>query len=683
MNPFFFRLTIGATGLLIAGAKVSAAPLTWFPGPPLRAQVSGAATTFDSNLGNVLIGGNDLYFNYPENLVVTNATWSILPALATVHIGGGVGGSGDPIVVFGGTDGTTPQSTATAYSPSGDSVPAFPAMSVARAYLGYAADRGGSAYAIGGLDASSNVLSSAERFDQDTSTWSAIAAMPLPRYDFPAAYDGTNYIYIFGGYTNTTGAQTATVYRYSITGNNWTEMAPMPIAVAGSAAAYGADGKIYVVGGVSNGVTLATAQIYDPGSDSWTNSTPLPEGLSASAMGVDSLGRLIVMGGADANGLDVANVWRSQLLGSPDTVPVLTQYPGTNANYGVTYTSTIAATGNPQPTFLVITGPTNLTVDTYSGAIAWTPQGSNEIGAIPVTIRATNYAGYADWSFIINAAPPPPVIPTNLTVVGVTDTSISLAWAAENPLVGSVTYNVGEWHPFLHGGGVYAVVASNLTDPSATISGLQPATHHTYAVDASVTGGSATGYSAQAEGFTTSPQAPPTVQVTGITSSTISFAWTPSPGPAQNPGYSAITSYTISQYLTGGSVAPKVTGISGTSGTVTGITPGAGAFWIVQGVDSQGFSSPPNANIPYILGVNNPVPKPAVLSSPAPTATGGLQFTIQIGAVQTTYVQSTTNLSDPASWVTIATNPPGGTTFSFADTNSPFSPMLFYRVLSP
>lgn len=679
MNPFFFRLTIGATALVILGANATGAPLTWFPGPSLNTPVSGAATTVLGGHGNVLIGG-DTYS--VENLIATNASWGSLPGMLAVHIGGGVGGSGDPIVVFGGTDGTNAQSTATAYSPSGDSVSPFPSMSVARAYLGYATDNSGNAYAIGGVDASSNVLSSAEVFSQDNNTWSAIAAMPLARYDFPAAYDGANYIYVFGGYTSTSGGQTTTAYRYSTSGNLWTQMASMPTAVSGSSAAFGADGKIYVVGGVSGGVTLNIVQMYDPSSNSWTITTPLPEGLTAAAMGVDSLGRLLVMGGADTNGNDVADVWRSQLLGTPDSIPVFTQYPGTNANYGVAYTSTIAATGNPQPTFLVVTGPTNLTVDTYSGAIAWTPQGASEIGAIPVTIRATNYAGYADWSFIINAAPPPPVIPTNLTVVGMTDTSISLAWAAENPLVGSVTYNVGEWHPFLHGGGVYAVVASNLTDPSATISGLQPATHHTYAVDASVNGGSATGYSAQAAAFTTSPQAPPTVQVTGITSSTISFAWTPSPGPAQNPSYSAITSYTISQYLTGGSVAPKVTGITGTSGTVTGITPGTGAFWIVQGVDSQGFSSAPNANIPYILGVNNPVPKPAALSSPAATASGGLQFTVQIPAAQTTYVQSTTNLADPTSWVTIATNPPG-TNVLFTDTNAESGSTLFYRVESP
>jgi len=63
-----------------------------------------------------------------------------------------------------------------------------------------------------------------------------------------------------------------------------------------------------------------------------------------------------------------------------------------------------------------------------------------------VTIRATNYAGNADWAFNINAKPPPPTAPTNLTVVGVTETSVTFSWDPESPLVGPVTYNVYERH---------------------------------------------------------------------------------------------------------------------------------------------------------------------------------------------------------------------------------------------
>src|SRR5208283_799839 len=113
------------------------------------------------------------------------------------------------------------------------------------------------------------------------------------------------------------------------------------------------------------GVTTNVAQVYNPASNSWVISTPLPEGLSAAALGVDSLGRLIVMGGMDTNGNDVGDVWRSQQLGVPDGAPIFTQYPGTSGAYQLPYSSSISATGNPQPTYLVLSGPAAMRIDPY------------------------------------------------------------------------------------------------------------------------------------------------------------------------------------------------------------------------------------------------------------------------------------------------------------------------------
>ena len=81
--------------------------------------------------------------------------------------------------------------------------------------------------------------------------------------------------------------------------------------------------------------------------------------------------------------------------------------------------------------------------------------------------------------------------------------------------------------------------------------------------------------------------------------------------------------------------------------------------------------------------VVNPVPAPASLSNVTPSGGGGFQFTVQSGSVRTTLVQATTNLADPTSWVTIATNPPTSSTFNFTDVNASQFPTRFYRVLSP
>ena len=576
-----YRFAVCVAGFGLGLLQLPAAPLTWFPGPAMNVAVSGAATAV-SGLGNLVIGGESYGSpsGYVESLVATNNVWTAFPGFPYATIAPGVVGSGDPILVFGGNNGTSATSAAYAYSPSGDPVPAVPSMNVARAYLGYTTDAGGNAYAIGGLDDSGNPLASAEVYNQDTTTnWSYIASLPEAQYNFPATFDGKNYIYIFGGRTNTSsGTEITTVLRYSVSANTWAAMAPMPIAVAGSSAAFGADGKIYVVGGTSGGVTTNVVQVYNPGANSWTISTPLPEALSASAMGVDSLGRLIVMGGSDVNSNDVADVWRSQQLGTPDSPPVLTQFPGTNAAYGVAYTSTIAATGNPQPVYVLVSGPTNLTVDYFSGQITWTPSGADQIGAIPVTIAATNYAGSTNWTFTINAAPPPPVVPTNLTVVAVDDTSVTLAWDPESPLVGPVTYVVywkhssGGPHPIT----IYTPMATN-SSTSVTL-GLTKGSSYAFVVTASANGHT-TGYSQAISVTATSPQPPTNLHVAGLTSTTLTLAWDASPGPAQNPAFSAITSYSIAQYIPvygGYSLIYKVTGIPTTTltGTVTGLAPG-------------------------------------------------------------------------------------------------------------
>jgi len=685
------RCLVGVTWLL-AGAGVEAAPLTWFPGPPVGSPFSGAATVAEASLGNILIGGDNLVD--PEYLVATNLYWGYLPQFWGFQIAAGAVATSDYIIVYGGTDGTASLNTVTGYSPSGDGQTNLASMSVARSYLGYAADGSGNAFAIGGLDDTGLPLASAERYKSGATNWTAIAALPAPRYDFPAVYDRTNRIYIFGGITDaTSGTELATVLRYSTKSNNWTAVASMPVPTAGSTAALGADGQIYVVGGVSGGVTTNVVQVYNLASNSWTISTPLPEALSAAAMGVDSLGRLMVMGGMNSDGNDVGDVWRSQRLGVPDVAPVLTQYPGTSAIYGQPYTATINASGNPQPTYQVLSGPPNLAVDVYSGAITWTPQGASQIGTIAVTIQAGNYAGATNFAFSISVPPPPPIVPTNLTVVGVSDDSITLSWAPESPLVGAATYNVAEWR-FTGGGkggshGAFFAVSSGQTNATVTISGLTPGTGHSYGVAASV-GGTVTAYSATVGATTTSPQPPANVHLTSLTSTSFSLAWNPSAGPAQSANYSAITSYAIGQYIPvygGYSVTPKVAAIPSniTNGTVSGLTPGSSAFWTVQAFDAQGYGSSPISPIYDIIAITNPVPAAARMSAMPTSGGGSFQFSASEGGpvLQTVLIQATTNVADPNSWMQIGSLLPTANPFTYSDTNAAQYPLRFYRVIAP
>jgi hypothetical protein len=636
----------------------------------------------------VVLGGDD---SFSEGLIATNLYWTPLPqGLPGTFIAPGAVAAGDQILLFGGTDGTASKSTAIAYSPSDGSTP-LASMSVPRSYLGYAGDRSGNAYAIGGLDGNGQPLASAEMLvnpDGSSGVWTPIASLPEPRYNFPAVFDNTNLIYIFGGYNDTSsGIESASVMRYSISKNTWTNLAPLPVPVAGSCATLGADGKFYVVGGLSGGVAVNLVQVYDPAANSWVISTPLPESLSASVMGVDSLGRLIVMGGMDTNGFDTTDVWRSQQLGVPDAPPVLTQVPTTTGVYAQPYSSSIAATGNPQPVYLLVSGPAGMTVDYYTGAISWTPQGVSQVGSIAVTIAATNYAGATNWSFNITVPNPRPIPPTGLRVASATDNSVTLAWNALDPIYGAVTYSFAIPHPYHSprgsGGGVnYQVIASGIPTNIVTFIGLTPGYSATYDISATGPGGS-TGFGFNGVGvYTTAPQGPTNLWVTAQTSTSISFAWTPSPGPAQSPKFSSIVSYAIMRHDYGATVnIPAVVGLTDTNGTVSGLTPGQFHTWYIAGVDAQGyFSAAPSFT--YVV-VTNSIPAPASLSVTAGLGSGSFQFSIQPNTIQTTFIQATTNIADPSSWTTIFTNPVGGGVINFTDPDANSFSMRYYRVMSP
>jgi len=379
----------------------------------------------------------------------------------------------------------------------------------------------------------------------------------------------------------------------------------------------------------------------------------------------------------DTNGNDVSDVWRSQQLGVPDSAPAFTQYPGTNGVYQKPYTSSILALGNPQPVYLVLSGPAGLQVDYYSGAITWTPQ-ADQVGAIPVTIRATNEAGFADWSFTITVPTPPPTTPANIHLVSATEYSLTFGWDPESPVVGPVTFSIfipHPWHsPRGSGGGVNYQLIGSTTSTNITISNLSPNVSYGYALNATAPGGKS-GY-ASLSGTTLGPQPPPNLRVTGITSTSISLAWDPSPGPVP------ITRYEIWGWI--GGMLPTIeygSNFTSTTATITGLTPGTYEEWSVRAYDAGGNVSGLAAGV-Y---ADNPVPAAAQLSSATPSAGGGFQITASLGGtvLQTVVIQATTTPADPNSWVEIGSLLPTASPFTFTDTNAAQYPMRFYRILAP
>jgi hypothetical protein len=294
-----------------------------------------------------------------------------------------------------------------------------------------------------------------------------------------------------------------------------------------------------------------------------------------------------------------------------------------------------------------------------------------------VTIQASNYSGSTNRTFTINAVGPTPDTPANVVVTDLEENSVTLAWDPVTPVVGSVTYRIYYRHVVCAGKGstrvVYTLLLNNLGSPSATIRGLVAGSTHTYAVTA-VAAGSESARSQNLIITTLEPQPPTNLHVTGLTSTSITLAWDPSPGPVP------ITSYEVWGWINNGvTSAVYGTGITNTTVTINGLVPDSSHEWGVRAHDVGGNVS----GFDYGPTVVNPAPTPAMLSDGAPSESGGFQFTVQASAVQTTLIQATTNLADPTSWATIGTILPDSSTFSFTDTNASLFDQRFYRVISP
>ena len=147
-------------------------------------------------------------------------------------------------------------------------------------------------------------------------------------------------------------------------------------------------------------------------------------------------------------------------------------------------------------------------------------------------------------------------------------------------------------------------MVGSTTSTNITISGLTPNTSYVFDINATGPGGES-GYAGIAVS-TLGPLPPSNLRVTGITSTSISLAWDPSPGPVP------IIRYEILGWI--GGLFPTIeygTNFTGTTATITGLTPGTYEEWSVRAYDAGGNVS---GFAPGIYAVN-PVPKPAALAA--------------------------------------------------------------------
>lgn len=492
-------------------------------------------------------------------------------------------------------------------------------LSTPRTQMAFAADDAGRAYAFGGLNEEQQILSSAERYDVATDTWTPIAALPGARVAATAAADLLGHIYVFGGGTSNSAASvSSTAYRYTVATNSWNAIDVMPVAVRSAVAVAGPNGKIYVLGGRAAGGLTDIVQSYDYVRGTWTIETSLPQPLSLTAATTDDLGRIVLIGGRNAAGSPVADVWLSQKLADPDASPQIISAAPATVYATETYRYQIAALANPLPSYEVVEAPPGLTVGAATGLVTWTPT-KEQTGGHMVTIRATNFAGAADHTFTISVNDPAPTI-----------TSSPVVTAATSQAYGFQITSSGFPMP------AYELVqspAGMTVSPSGFVAwtpGGDQVGAHDVVIRASNVNGVAEQTFAIAVADGAAPTAPPNLQLLGTTNTSATLAWDPSTDNVAVAGYRVYRTTRCGWRGSRTCYVRLMDNLAETTATLENLSSGVSYTFVVTAFDAAGNESlkssrlavtttrPPTIN--YFYGSQN-APIQAYATHAVPTFT--------------------------------------------------------------
>src|SRR6266851_5606424 len=308
-RKWFLAIVAGALGTLTAG-QAAHAQGTWTaltpvsPSPMEGMTVGGVGQIIVAAYGFSPVPGNTnqtLLYNINTDSWSTGAP-APLPARAEAAYGETTHG-GFLYVIGGGNSGVA-LSELQRYDPVLDVWTPLTSMNTARAGAAAAViDDGifviGGRQSTGGPCSGGPYLTTVEKYDIDTDTWSAVAQLPTPRSDLAAVAHGGK-IFVFGG-CNSTGV-TGEVDMYDPQTNTWTTTGLMPMSTARASFVAGHSGdKVYAIGGTIDGVSLSNAnEVYDIASNSWSNNTAMT--MARQEAGVNSHGgKIYVVGGSTAS----------------------------------------------------------------------------------------------------------------------------------------------------------------------------------------------------------------------------------------------------------------------------------------------------------------------------------------------------------------------------------------------
>jgi fibronectin type 3 domain-containing protein len=239
-----------------------------------------------------------------------------------------------------------------------------------------------------------------------------------------------------------------------------------------------------------------------------------------------------------------------------------------------------------------------------------------------------------------------PATPAGLTAMLNGATSISLQWTGS---AGATSYNI--YQGTSSGAESATPIASGITGSTYTVAGLSPG--QTYFFDAvAVDAGGKSAASNEAKG--TLLAAPPTGLNATDSAASIALHWTASAGA---------TSYNVYQGSSSGaeSVTPIASGITGTTYTVAGVSPGQTYFFDVVAVNGAGKSAMSNETMGTILAS-----APTGLNASDSAASIVLQWTASAGASNYKIYQGTTSGGESATPIVSGIS---GTTYTVTGLN--------------
>ncbi len=352
------------------------------------------------------------------------------------------------------------------YDPASDSWSAVAPLPVALYAASAVSDGAGHILVFGGDNSAGSPVNTVYSYTILSDSWTQISTLPVAASGTAAVFGAYGQIYLIGGLT--TGGALNTVYVFNPVTGEWSADNPLPTAVYDAAAAIDANGNLDVIGGfASNGI--ARTSVYEspvlpapvglPTVPAVTFSNDYyvydgaTHGVSAAAVAVDGTTPIdgsfaftyngspdmpvnagvykVVATFTSADPQYVDTVAQDTLYIDPAS-PVLTLSGG----------GTITFDGSPHPitaTALGVDGstPVNGALSiTYNGAAAAPVNPGTYAVAVSFTSADPNYTNASGSATIVI---PDPTIPTGVTAVGASTTSIRISW---NPVAGAAYYNV-------------------------------------------------------------------------------------------------------------------------------------------------------------------------------------------------------------------------------------------------